>query len=229
MTCQLGKDMAAKKRSVQKSTVDADSRARLIDAALRAILKNGVDAVRIDDIVAEVGVTKGSLYWHFEDRNALIKAALAEHIQRLNEDTIAGVSDAITKFDDKEAYLQRVAPYFADPYNSDQVRERWNRLALFVETRNHPELLGMMRDVQARNLEVFVELMTEAQNTGVLRQDVDARAVAVALNAMYLGSNIIDVLGEHAPTPEAWWGLISFFVGALFPEDDTLTTEAEKG
>ncbi len=213
--------MAAKKKSDQKSTVDSDSRTRLIDAALRIILQHGIDAVRIDDILTEVGVTKGSLYWHFEDRNALIRAALAEHIQRLNEVTIAGVSDAITGFDDKDSYLSRVAPYIADPFNADQVQERWNRLALFVETRNHPDLVEMMRDVQARNLDVFVELMTEAQKSGVLRPELDPRAVAVALNAMYLGSNVIDVLGEYAPTPEAWWNLISFFVGALFPAGES--------
>lgn len=217
--------MTAKKKPTQKSTVDADSRARLVDAALRVILEHGVDAVRIDDIVAEVGVTKGSLYWHFEDRNALIKAALAEQIQRLNAETIAGVFDAITLSDRKDDYLARVAPYIADPFNADQVRERWNRLAILVETRNHPELSEMMRDVQARNLDVFVELMSQAQKNGVLRQDLDPRAVAVALNAMYLGSNIIDVLGEHAPTPEAWWNLISFFIGALFPTDHSLSTE----
>jgi AcrR family transcriptional regulator len=211
--------MTTKKKPAQKSTVDADSRARLIDAALNVIIHQGVDAVRIDDIVAEVGVTKGSLYWHFEDRDALIKAALAEHIQRLNADTVAGVSDAIDQSNQKDAYLARVAPYIADPYNADQVRERWARLAILVETRNHPDLVEMMRDVQARNLDVFVELMTQAQRSGVLRQDLDPRAVAVALNAMYLGSNIIDVLGDNAPTPEAWWSLISFFIGALFPPD----------
>lgn len=212
--------MATKKTS-QKSRVDADSRARLIDAALSIILEHGVDAVRVDDIVAEVGVTKGSLYWHFEDRNALIKAALAEHIQRLNAETVIGVSDAIDQSNQKDAYLARVAPYIADPYNADQVRERWARLAILIETRNHPELVEMMRDVQARNLEVFVELMTQAQRSGVLRQDLDPRAVAVALNAMYLGSNIIDVVGDSAPTPDAWWSLISFFIVALFPPENS--------
>lgn len=212
--------MATKKTS-QKSTVDADSRARLIDVALRIILENGVDAVRVDDIVAEVGVTKGSLYWHFEDRNALIKAALAEHIQRLNANTIAGVTEALDGETSKDTYIQRVAPFIADPFNADQVKERWGRLAILVEARNHPELLEMMRDVQARNLNVFVELMTQAQQSGVLRQDLDPRAVAVALNAMYLGSNIIDVVGDSAPTPDAWWSLISFFIGALFPPENS--------
>lgn len=212
--------MATKKKP-QKSTVDADSRVRLIDVTLRTILEHGVDAVRIDDIVAEVGVTKGSLYWHFEDRNALIKAALAEHIQRLNAETVAGVYNAIGEGNTKDAYVARVAPFIADPYNADQVKERWGRLAILVEARNRPDLMEMMRDVQARNLDVFVELMSQAQQNGILRQDLDPRAVAVALNAMYLGSNIIDVLGDSAPTPEAWWSLISFFIGALFPPENS--------
>ena len=212
--------MAAKKKPSPKPTVDADSRTRLVDATLNVILENGIDAVRIDDIVAEVGVTKGSLYWHFEDREALVKAALAEHIRRLNAETVEGVTQAIRTSQGQDDYLARISTLLADPFNAEQVRERWQRLTVFVETRNDPDLRAMMRDVQARHLDVFVELMTEAQNHGVLRRDVDPRAVAVALNAMYLGSNIIDVLGDHGPTPDAWWGLISLFIRTLFPPDN---------
>ena len=211
--------MAAKKKTSPKATVDTDTRTRLIDSALRTILDHGIDAVRIDDVVAEVGVTKGSLYWHFEDREALVKAALAEHIRRLNAETVEGVAEAIREATDKDEYLGRISTLLADPFDAAQVRERWSRLTVLLETRNDPTLREMMRDVQARHLEVFVELMTEAQNVGVLRGDVDPRAVAVALNAMYLGSNIIDVLGEHGPTPDAWWGLISLLIGTLFPPE----------
>ena len=213
--------MASSKKTPKsvKPSVTVDSRTQLIDVALRIIMEQGIDAVRIENIVAEVGVTKGSLYWHFDDREGLIKAALAEHIRRESAVTVAGVVDAIDEASSKDDYFARIAPYLADPFNLEQVRERWSRLAILVETRKHPELVEMMRDVQARNLEIFVELMTEAQESGMLRQDLDPRAVAVALHAMYLGSNIIDVLGENAPTPEAWWGLISFFIGALFPPD----------
>lgn len=219
--------MAAKKNAKKpvkklvkpRPAVTTDSRTQLIDAALRIILDKGIDAVRIEEIVAEVGVTKGSLYWHFEDREALIKAAIAEHIRRLNAETISAVSDAIASSSGKEDYFARIAPYIADPFDKEQVRDRWRRLAILVETRNDPELNAMMKDLQSRNLSVFVELMTEAQAAGVLRQDLDPRAVAVALNAMNLGSNIVDVLGENGPDEGAWWALMSFFIGALFPPD----------
>ena len=215
--------MAEKKKprkpSGPRPAVSTDSRTQLIDATLRIILEQGIDAVRIEEIVAEVGVTKGSLYWHFEDREALIKAALAEHIRRLNAETIAAVADALVTSSGKDDYFARIAPHIADPFDKDQVRDRWGRLAILVETRNDPELNAMMKDLQARNLSVFVELMTDAQAAGVLRKDLDPRAVAVALSAMNLGSNIVDVLGEHAPDPGSWWALMSFFIGALFPPD----------
>ena len=101
--------MAAKKTTA-KTTADSDTRTRLVDSALRTILDHGIDAVRIDDVVAEVGVTKGSLYWHFEDRDALVKAALAEQIRRLNVDTVEGVSEAIRSATSKDDYLGRIAP-----------------------------------------------------------------------------------------------------------------------
>jgi AcrR family transcriptional regulator len=206
---------AAKARSA------TDSRAQLIDVTLRVILEHGIDAVRIDDIVSEVGVTKGSLYWHFEDREALIKGALVEHLARLNAQTVAGISSAIASAKSKDDYLAQIAPLLVDPYEPTQVRERWQRLMVMAETRKDDDLTVMMRDVQARSLAVFVELMDQAQDNGILRQDVDPTAVAVALSALNFGSNIIDVLGEHGPAPEAWWNLMTFFIGALFPPEAT--------
>ena len=203
----------------EKDRITVDSRTQLIDAALRIILEEGIDAVRIDTIVAEVGVTKGSLYWHFADREALIKEALAEHLRRLDAEIVEGVSKAIASASSKDDYLAQIAPFIVDPYDHEQVRVRWQRLVVMAETRKDPELATMMRDVQSRSLTVFVELMKRAQEGGVLRADVDPTAVAVALSAMNLGSNIIDVLGDRGPEPDAWWSLMAFFIGALFPPD----------
>jgi AcrR family transcriptional regulator len=45
-------------------------------AALAAIARGGVEAVAVEPIAAELGATKGSFYWHFTNRDALIQAAL---------------------------------------------------------------------------------------------------------------------------------------------------------
>lgn len=62
--------------------VMAQARARLTaeswaTAALEAIGEGGLAAVAVEPLAARLGATKGSFYWHFPNRDALVKAALA--------------------------------------------------------------------------------------------------------------------------------------------------------
>lgn len=45
-----------------------------IDAGLAALVKGGPDLVRVEPLAKALKVTKGSFYWHFEDRPALLSA-----------------------------------------------------------------------------------------------------------------------------------------------------------
>lgn len=47
-------------------------------AARLALLRGGVSSVRIERLARDLGVTKGSFYWHFSDRNELLQALLEE-------------------------------------------------------------------------------------------------------------------------------------------------------
>src|SRR3954447_14542713 len=47
-------------------------------AALAAIADKGVANISIERLARELGATKGSFYWHFKDRPALIEAALQQ-------------------------------------------------------------------------------------------------------------------------------------------------------
>jgi AcrR family transcriptional regulator len=47
-----------------------------IDAGLAALAGEGVEAVRVERLALELRVTKGSFYWHFKDRAALLEALL---------------------------------------------------------------------------------------------------------------------------------------------------------
>lgn len=51
-------------------------RSRWIEEGLRALAAGGVDAVRVEPLAQAVGATKGSFYWHFDDRRALLEAML---------------------------------------------------------------------------------------------------------------------------------------------------------
>lgn len=44
--------------------------------ALQLLARHGLSGVAIEPLARRLGVTKGSFYWHFTDRGALLKAAL---------------------------------------------------------------------------------------------------------------------------------------------------------
>lgn len=50
------------------------SREDWIDAALNALVAEGIEGVRIDRMCRDLGVTKGSFYHHFEGRDGLLEA-----------------------------------------------------------------------------------------------------------------------------------------------------------
>jgi AcrR family transcriptional regulator len=56
--------------------MSADPRTQWIDAGFRALLREGVEGVRVERLAAGLGKTKGSFYWHFADRAALLDALL---------------------------------------------------------------------------------------------------------------------------------------------------------
>ena len=45
-------------------------------AGLEALRKGGVAGVRVERLAEEIGLTKGSFYWHFRDRGELLAALL---------------------------------------------------------------------------------------------------------------------------------------------------------
>ena len=73
--------------------MEAETHSRLgpdawVDVAYRAFEDGGVDAVRVDRLTKSLGVTRGSFYWHFKDRAALLHAVLERWDASQTEGTI---------------------------------------------------------------------------------------------------------------------------------------------
>ncbi|MEY2517261.1 MAG: hypothetical protein QOJ89_4619 [bacterium] len=64
------------------------------ESALVALARDGLAGVAVEPLARGLGATKGSFYWHFADRSALIEATLELWEQRATTDTIERI-DAI--------------------------------------------------------------------------------------------------------------------------------------
>src|ERR1041384_3186650 len=76
-------------------------RERWVEEGLRALAAGGPDAVRVDVLAKDLGVTRGGFYWQFANRRALLEALL-DAWERTSVDEVierieAGGGDARTK------------------------------------------------------------------------------------------------------------------------------------
>lgn len=82
--------MPAKILPTEKQNLTADAWA---EAALEAMASGGLDAVAVEPLARALGVTKGSFYWHFENRDALVRAALELWERHETLDVVSGLED----------------------------------------------------------------------------------------------------------------------------------------
>lgn len=65
-----------------------------IEAATNLLVDGGVDLVRVDVLAKQMGVTRGSFYWHFKDRGELLQRVLQAWRDAATEQVTRRFSDA---------------------------------------------------------------------------------------------------------------------------------------
>jgi len=83
-----------------------------VRTALQALAAGGPDAVRVEALAVDLGVSKGGFYWHFADRQALLTEMLDTGEKAGTEDIIARVESQPA---DPRAKLQRLFELTSSP------------------------------------------------------------------------------------------------------------------
>ena len=73
----------------------AQTRQHILDAALGLVAERGVSATSVDDIAAAAGVAKGSVFYNFGSKDALVEAIIAEGVTRLTS-SLRAAADGLT-------------------------------------------------------------------------------------------------------------------------------------
>lgn len=63
-------------------TMPARTKEQILEAAQSAILAKGFSATSIDELIAEVGISKSGFFYHFSDKTNLARALLERYIEQ---------------------------------------------------------------------------------------------------------------------------------------------------
>jgi AcrR family transcriptional regulator len=174
-------DVTFKKRSMKQRPPHPrwerrpDERPReILDAALRVFAARGYSASRIEDVAAAAGVTKGTIYYYFDNKEALLVKLVARHDREIFAELEALMDGVAGPVSAKLRMLMRKG--FCEP------DDEWRRLLYVVFQELHADAPKLFARAVQKNLvegwTLIAKLIESGKATGEFRQDVDAEVAA---------------------------------------------------
>ena len=143
----------------------ADRPGEIVAAALVVFAEKGFAAARLEEIAKRAGVSKGTLYLYFKDKEELFRAVV--------RDTVAPNIDAVREtVTAANLPFAQIVPMFLARFAEMTSRVPVGAVAKMVigESRNFPELAKVWHDqVASKALGMLAELIGQAQARGEVR------------------------------------------------------------
>lgn len=163
--------------NVSRPQLDPES---WIDIAIDVIAKEGVSGLRVEVLAKRCGVTKGSFYWHFKDRQALLDAVLERwRVGRIRdiEKTTSGQPG------DETAQLS----YLIEVYAANRNRKGMSiELAIRDWARHDPQAAAVVESVDLYRLECTRRLFVAGGMS-----DAEAKSRSLLLYACVFGLSLM--------------------------------------
>lgn len=185
-----------------------NARQRILAAARRAFFAQGFRRVTMDEMAAQLGMSKKTLYAHFPTKSALIEAVVSDKLARVERDLADVDARCRGNASDRLAGLLACVMWHLGEIQAAFLRD--------VE-RHAPELFAQ---VERRRSELlrrhFGRVLAEGRRQGTVRRDVSAALVVdgllAAVQAIVNPAKLAEL--DLAPN-KAMKGLLSVFLEGL--------------
>lgn len=173
-------------------------------AALDVIAESGVSAVAVEPLARRLGVTKGSFYWHFPSRDALLSAAL-ERWEALEEETVFGQLATIGE------PRQRLSQLFRMVAEEDVSHRIYSEL---LKALDNPTVAPVISRISNRRLQHLTVLFRQAGLTGEAALHRARLTYSVYVGFLQLNPQMLDQQRLDQDTFESY---VAHVMQALIP------------
>jgi AcrR family transcriptional regulator len=167
--------------------VSEERKSQILEAATTVFIQHGFSDARMDDIVAESGLSKGTLYWYFDSKDAIIISILdrifdfeTSHVRKLLKNEHSAKAKFEIFVDTMIRDIDKVKPLMPIFFDF------WS-----LSIRNKTINQAMKRYYQS-----FLDLIEPIIEAGIEQGEfhpVDVRETAVAIGAMYEGTILFNL------------------------------------
>jgi AcrR family transcriptional regulator len=178
-------DAAAKSTRVRRSVDEA--RAAILDAAERRLISGGPDAVRVQTVARDVGITDAAVHYHFGNREGLMDALLRRAGRRLRDELVA----LAERWDADTLDVSDLVELFEETYD----RRQYARLTAWMTLHGwRPKGSGMLRELG----EAFHEARSaRATDTGTRKPSLEDTLFMLELVHLFVWAEALVGTSAH--------------------------------
>ena len=193
-----------------ESTVDL-----VLKAVIRRLEDSGESQLTIDDILLETGVSKGSLYYHFGDREGLIYAArIAQYSSYLENDSKELRSGLLTCTTFNQFVENLLGLTILSMQKNDR-KIRAMRLNAISSAYGRPDLWYALQEKQNQYTNAITEVFEYGQKMDWVRTDITAHALGIFVQGHALSRILVD-LDHNELEAESWVKVMKLTFDVIF-------------
>jgi len=195
--------MARAKRSKPRSSSEARKK-QILDAAFACFMRRGFHKTTIDDIARKAGLAKGTVYWHFKDKQDVFISFYMAWAQGYFEDfakILNSSRSARGKIYELGAYMLKRAE--DQPETNRAIHDLW------LQAFDHPKTYTLFMRLYRQTIDQLESLVREGINKKELRPDINPRLAAFMVATVMDNLDHIHMMGFEEIDPFDYWQQVS--------------------
>lgn len=188
---------------------------KLLQTALSLLETHFPEDVTGDMLLEHSGVSRGSLYHHFEDVSDLLEQALVRKFSTQVDTNIEALSQIVMMSHSADEMYQGLCDITEVTQAPENKRSRFVRARLIGFAEGNDRLIQRLGAEQKRLTDALTKLFSTAQDRGWMNSSFEPKTAALFVQAYTLGHVIDDISIDHVDQ-DSWNDLIKRVIKQVF-------------
>lgn len=190
------------------------TKALLLETAVSLIDRSGAHGFTVEELLEVSGISKGSMYHHFEDFNDVIESAQLVRYSRVVDEDSAAIARVMARVNTREEMFVALRGITESGFGAERAAARKDRAAIIGQARHSEKFAALLAAEQERLTASLVDVGRELQERGLISRDVNTRVISTFIQAYAFG-RVVDDISENRLDDHQWGAMIDTVLHAI--------------
>ena len=195
-------------------TVEHATHRALIDCGVELAKEFGMYGYTVEQLLTKSGISKGSLYHHFEDFVDLVECVQVRIFTEYVEIDIAAIQRALDAATDRQKFFELISLITRTAVQPQRTESRLQRARIISATEGRERFAARIGEEQKLLNDQMTQVISVGQERGWIVPYLDAHALAIFVQGYAFGLLLNDVAAEKIVS-EDWVAVIDLVIANL--------------